>query len=121
MLLVFVALDNQRRLQLRRNLHIIISIDAQDIFYYVARTLNVNTIGRNFQLQSLSVLAEDFHLQRVANALDGLYGNVLAHQRVNIAIVEIDNGILHLLRINVLDFHRHLTASQLLAQLCGVL
>ena len=120
MLLVFVALNDKAGLQLRGNLHIIISVDAQDVFHHIARTLNIDTISGNFELQTLGTLAEHLHLQRVTNALDSFDGNVLTNQRVNIAVLEVNNGVLHLLRINVLDFHRHLTSCQFLAKLGGI-
>ena len=39
---------------------------------------------------------------------------------MNIVEVEVDNGILHLLGIDVLDLHRHLAASQLLTELGSI-
>ena len=45
--LVCLALNCQGALQLGWNLHIIISVDTENILYYVARTLNVYAISRN--------------------------------------------------------------------------
>ena len=51
-LLVFVTLDDEARLQLCGNLHIIISIDTQDILNDVARTLHIDAVGGNFESQT---------------------------------------------------------------------
>ena len=50
--------------QLLRELHIVISVDTQDIFYYVAFTLYIYTIPRYFQLPNGTVLARNLDLQR---------------------------------------------------------
>ena len=80
MLLVLLTLDNERALQLGGNLHIIISIDTQDILHHIARTLHIDAIGRDLEGQSLWRLVEHLHLQALADALDGLYGNLLADE-----------------------------------------
>ena len=56
MLLVFVALDNERALQLGGNLHIVVSIDTQDILHNIAGTLYIDAVGRNLERESLSGL-----------------------------------------------------------------
>ena len=43
-------------------------------------------------------------------------GNLLAYQRVGVAVLQIDNGVLHRLGIDIVNLHRHLTASQLLTE-----
>ena len=61
-LLVLLTLNGQRALQLGGNLHIIISIDAKNVFNHIARTLNVNAIGRHLEHQPLFVLIKNLHL-----------------------------------------------------------
>ena len=114
--LVLITLNSQRTLQLSRNLHIIISIDTEDILYHIARTLNIHTISRNQEVDALSILLHDLHLQRCSDILDGHSTNLLTDEAVSILIVQANWEILHWLRIYILDLHGNLAASQLLAE-----
>ena len=116
MLLVFVALDDERGLQLFGHFHIIIAIHAQDIFHNVARTLNVHTIGRHFELQALGILRLDDHFERRNDALDGVVRNLLTNQLVHVIVLQIHVEVGQRLGIDILDFHRNLSASQFLAE-----
>ena len=116
MLLVFLSFNDKRRLQLFRHFNIIISIHAQNVFHHVTRTLNIHTIGRNFKLQSLSILSLDNHLQRCHNALDGIMRNLLSDELVHIIILQINIEVGQRLWINILDFHRYLSACQFLTK-----
>ena len=86
MLLVLIALNHEASLQLGWNLYIIISVDTQDILYYIARTGNVHTVSRNLQLQALGSLLEHLHLQTLTDSLDLIGRNLLTNQAVNILI-----------------------------------
>ena len=114
--LVLIALNSQGALQLGWNLHIIISVDTENILYYVARTLNVYTISRNQEVDALSILLHDLHLERCSNVLDGLSTNLLTDEAMRILIVQTNREILHWLWIYILDLHGNLTASQLLTE-----
>ena len=116
MLLIFFTLDDKRTFQLSRNLHIIISIDAQDILHHIAGTLHIHTIGRYLEGQCLRCLVEHLHLQALADALDRFYRNILTYKIVHILIAQFHHRILHRLGIDIADFHRHLTASQFLTK-----
>ena len=95
MLAVFVALDDERALQLCRNLHIIISVDAQDVLYDVARTLDVHTVGRHLDGHGLGRLAKYLHLQRGADILNRLMRYILTYQRLDITEVKFYLSILY--------------------------
>ncbi len=114
--LVLIALNSQRALQLGWNLHIIISVDTEDILYHIARTLNVNAISRNQQVDALSILLHDLHFERCSDALDGLSTNLLTDEAMRILIVQANWEVLHWLWIYILDLHGNLAASQLLAE-----
>ena len=94
MLAVFVALDDERALQLRGNLHIIISVDAQDILHHIAGTLHIDSVGRNLDHHFLSGLGEDFHLQRGANILNSVNGYLLTYQRLGVIKRKLHFGVL---------------------------
>ena len=121
MLLVLVALDDERALQLGRNLHIIISVYAQDILHDVAGTLHIHTIGRDLECQRLGSLVKHLHLQTLTDGLDGLDGNHLTHEVVDIVVVEFHHRILHRLGIDIADLHRDLTTRQFLTEDGGLL
>ena len=121
MFTVLIALDHERTLQLSRNLHIIISVDTKDILYHITGTLYIHTIGRNLDGHALLILVLNFHVKSTTEILKNTRIDDLAYQIVHILITEIDDGVLDGFRIDIHDIHRHLTASQLLTQLCGIL
>ena len=116
MLTVLISLDYERALQLCWDLHIIISVDTEDILNDITWTLNIHTIGRNLECQSLSSLAEHLHLQTLTDALDSLYRNHLTHEVVYILIAEFYHSVLHWLWVNIAYLHANLTASELLTE-----
>ena len=116
MFLVLLTLDDERTLQLGGNLHIIISIDTQDILHHIARTLHVDTIGWYHKGQPLFVLVLDLHLKREADGLDDLRIDVLTNQVVDILETQVYDSILDGLGIDITDLHRHLTACQFLTE-----
>ena len=61
--LVFLALYGERALQLGRNLHVVVSVDTQDVLHHVARTLHVNTEGWNEEVEALGIFLHNLHLQ----------------------------------------------------------
>ena len=121
MLTVLITLDDERAFQLCGNLHIIISIYAQDILNHIAGTLHIHTIGRNLQGQCLGSLVENLHFKTLTNTLDRVNGNILADEIMNIGIVKFNHGILDRLGIDIADFHRHLATCQLLTEDGGLL
>ena len=64
MTLILEVLDNERRLQLSRNLYIIIAIDTENILYNIAWALYVNTESRNCDVKSFSILLVDLDVER---------------------------------------------------------
>ena len=115
-LLVLLTLDDERTLQLRGNLHIIISIDTQDILDDITGALHVNTIGRNLEGQPLLVLVLDLHLKREADGLDDLRIDILTHQVMDILETQVHDSILDGLGIDITYIHRYLTACQFLTE-----
>ena len=110
---VNVPLNGQARLDRSWNLNIIVAIDAQNIFNHITRTLNIHTIGRNFQTQPRCRFAQDFHIQRSHNVLDDVNRNILANEVVNILIIEVNEERLRQSRsLHVFDVHGNLSAGQ---------
>ena len=103
------------------NLHIIISVDAKDVLHYVARTLHVDAISRNHKVKTIGILTLDLHLEACGDALDGFHAQALAYEAVSIFVVESHREVGQRLRINILDLHRHFSASQFLAEDSGLL
>ena len=114
--LVLLALYDETALQLSRYLHIIISIDAQDIFHHVAWTGHVNSICRHIDIDAFVVFGRDLHLERLADTLDSLWLDSLADESVYIVVVETYLCVFYGVRINVANLHGYLTASQLFAE-----
>ena len=88
--LVGLALHGKAALQRRGDFNIIVSVDAQDVFHYIARALDIHSIGRHGQGEALRRLLLDFHLQARHDALDGICRDVLAYQGIHIGIVQRD-------------------------------
>ena len=114
-LTVFVALDDKRAFQLCGYLHIVISVNAQDVLNHVAGALHVDAIGRNLKHHAVGILGEHLHLERLADGLYRFHGNGLAYEAVYIVVLQRHLGVLHLHRILVANLHRHLASGQLLA------
>ena len=72
MVLILLTGNSQRGFQLSRNLHVVVTIDAEDILNDIARTLHVHTISRYCEFESFLVLMVNAHLQALDNALDGV-------------------------------------------------
>ena len=47
------SFDSERRLKTRRNLDVVVTINAENILNNIARTLHINAISRNLQRKSL--------------------------------------------------------------------
>ena len=110
---VHLALDCKARLDGRGDFHIIISIDAQDIFHHVAGTLHVHAVGGHGEADAALGLGSDFHVERSDDFLDDFYGNGFADEVVRIFIFEIHGKVLRQARsLNVFDVHAHGAACQ---------
>ena len=96
--------------------HIIITIDAQNIFHHIARTLHVATISGHEQFQSLFIYREHLHLQALSNALDGVGANLFPDEPMHIIVGQAHAAALNGRGINVVDGHRNLSARELFAQ-----
>ena len=72
----------QGRVYSLRNLHIVITIDTQDILHKVSLALNIYAVGRNGYGKYAALLLLDFHLQRLKDSTHGCLGNLLADKRV---------------------------------------
>ena len=105
MFLVFLSLDDKARLELLGHFHIIISIHAKDVFHNVARALDIYTIGGNFQLNAFFIFVLDNHLKRSNDTFDGLVGNFLTDELVDISVLQINVEVGHRCRIHIVDFH----------------
>ena len=116
MLLVLLAFYHETALQLCRYLDVVVTIDAEYVFHHVARTLNVNPVSRNVDVDAAFVLSGYFHLKRLADALDGFRGDVLAYEGVHIVVVKPYLGVLNRVGIFIAYLHRHLSSCQLLAK-----
>ena len=114
--LVNVAWYGERALELCRNLHIIISVDAQDVLNYIARTLHVDTVCRNVEFQSCLSLRYNLHVEALNDRADHVVAYILSDETVYILEVKLNAGVVDRVGINILYLHAHLAACQLLAQ-----
>ena len=80
------ALDGETVLQRSGYLHVVVTIDAQDVLHDVAGALHIYAVSGHGEFHSLGALALDGHLQAGEDALDGLDGNVLTDEGVNIVV-----------------------------------
>ena len=115
-LLVFLVLCGERRLELCGYLHVVVSVDAQDVFHHVARALHVHAICRHREVEAFGVFLVYLHLKARHDALDGVGAELLAYQSVAILIVEAHVEVWKWLWIHVFYLHRHLAACQLLTE-----
>ena len=110
---VHLALDCKARLDGRGDFHIIISIDAQDIFHHVAGTLHVHAVGGHGEADAALAFGSDFHVERSDYFLDDFCGNGFADEVVRIFIFEIHGKVLRQARsLNVFDVHADRAACQ---------
>ena len=110
---IHLALDCKARLDGRGDFHIIISIDAQDIFHHVAGTLHVHAVGGHGDTDAALGLGSDFHVERSDDFLDDFCGNGFADEIVRIFIFEVHGKVLRQARsLNVFDVHAHGAACQ---------
>ena len=114
-LVVLVSLDYKRAFQLCRYLHIIIPVDAQDVFNHITRTLHIDTIRWNAKLYTVTCLRVNLHFQACDDRLYHFRLQVLAYQAINIIIFQRNLEVLHRFRINIVYFHRHLAPGKFLA------
>ena len=74
--------------QIIAQFHVVVAVDTQDVFYYVARALNVHTVARHFQFPYLQpatladALLGDVDFQCFEDSFDGLLRDGLANQVV---------------------------------------
>ena len=66
MLAVFLTLYHKTALELGRYFHIIISIYTQDVLNHITCSLNIHTICRHVDIDTLGILGSDLHLQTIA-------------------------------------------------------
>ena len=111
--LVLLALYRQTAAQGGGNLHLIITIDAKNVFHHVAWTLHVHPIGRDYERQAISILLSDLHFQTGHYTADGLGRNMLTDEGIHIGILEIHGESLHRLWTCISYLHAHLGSCQL--------
>ena len=73
----------QTRVQFLRELHIVIPVDTQNIFHYVALALYIYPVPRHAQLPAVAKLLYYFNLQSLENRLDRLLADSLTDQAVH--------------------------------------
>ena len=116
--LIPFAFRCQAGLQSRRNLHIIISVNTENIFYYIAVALYIHTVRRNVQRQSLGRFTDNLHFQTCHDTLYGFYRNNLANQRMYLLIRKFHSEILDGSGAYILYIGRYGTAGKFLHHQC---
>ena len=86
MVMVSLAYIRKRALELRGNLHIIISVYSQDVLHHVARTLHVNPVCRHRKLKSSVALSVYCHVKALHYALYRVLAYSLANEIVHVAV-----------------------------------
>ena len=100
--------------------HIIIAIDAQNIFHYVARTLNIYTISGNFELQTFVGFFNHLHAKARHNALNNIVSNLFANYLSHIGIFQVNVKVGYWFGVNVLYLHRYFATCQFFAKNGGL-
>ena len=115
--LVQFALHGEGRAHLRRNLDIVIAIDAQNLFHHIARFLHVHAESGSFHLHLLLIRRKDFKAEVLQNALLSLHGQFLADEVSHILILHINDGILwQRVVLHIHNLHADFATSQFLCQ-----
>ena len=71
-------------------LHIIETIDTQDILYYITLTLHIHTITRNTNAPYIAILAIDLYLKSFENSLNQLLTQFLTDKCIGAVNIEFD-------------------------------
>ena len=70
------------------NLHIVVSVNTEDVFDNVAGTLYVHPVCGNGKFYAFLGFRIDAHFQAADNALHRFSGNLLADKAVNVIVFE---------------------------------
>ena len=115
--LVQFALHSEGRAHLRRNLDIVIAIDAQNLFHHIARFLHVHAESGSFHLHLLLIRRKDFKAEVLQNALLSLHGQFLTDEVSHILILHINDGILwQRVVLHIDNLHADFATCQFLRQ-----
>ncbi len=84
------GLERERRVKRRRHLHIIVSVDTENIFDYIARALYVDTVGRHFKRKHTVLFAGDFYFHGFEYRVNGILGYFFADKAIDLSIGKLD-------------------------------
>ena len=110
------SLVGQTGLHVFAELHVVVAVDAEDIFDDIHVALHIVAVNRDAEGQAFGILLGDFHLEAFHDALDGLYGDFLPDEAVNLLVSQGNSIGIHRIRVNILDGTGDGTASHFLNQ-----
>ena len=116
--LVALALRCQAGLQGCGNLHIIISVNTEDVLYHIAIALHIHAVWRHVERQALCRFAYNLHLQARRDAFYRLCRNLLAYQRVYLPVREFHPEVAGGSGAYILDVGRDGAAGKFLHHQC---
>ena len=116
--LVALALRCQAGLQGCGNLHIIISVNTEDVLYHIAVALHIHAVWRHVERQALCRFAYNLHLQAGHDAFYRLCRNLLAYQRVYLPVREFHSEVAGGSGAYILDIGRDGAAGKFLHHQC---
>ena len=80
----------QASIQFFRELDIVVTVDSEDVFHYVALALYVHAVTRHFQLPGIAKLGDYVDFQGFKNGLDGIFSDCFTDEGVDTVDVDSD-------------------------------